>query len=129
MQGFQPYSSRSQRGASALSIIVILGMAAVILTIAFKLYPAFYENWQIELVVDSFEDERGLDELSVNDIERNFQKRLTTNNVRDFKMKDNVEITMEDDTLYIDVDYEVRIPMYSNVDAIVSFQKSLEKRY
>jgi len=129
MQATHMHLSHSQRGASILSILLVLGMAAVLLMVAFKLYPAYYEHWQIEQVVDSFEDESGLSEMSAREIEKNFQKRLTTNNVRNFKMKDNVEIFMEDDTLYIDVAYEVRVPIYRNIDAVMTFTKSLEKRY
>lgn len=116
-----------QTGASSLSVIVFLAMAMVILTIAFKLYPVFYEHWQIQNIVESFHDETDLKELPVKEISRRFETRLLTNNVRDFNFKDSVKITTIDGTLKIVVDYEVRVPIYKNIDAIVSFDESLEK--
>jgi len=118
-----------QQGASALVVIIFLGMAAVILTIALKLYPVFYEHWQIESVAQSFEEEKGLDELPLKEIEKRFKLRLGTNNVRDFNFEEGVFITMEDGLLSIEVDYEQRINMYRNIDAVVTFSKLYETRY
>jgi len=118
-----------QKGASTPLLILFLGMTAIIATIAFKLYPPFFEHWQIESVVDSFEDEAGIDELTVNEISKRFNVRLVSNNVRSFNSRESTVITKEDGVLTIDVLYEVRIPMYRNIDAIVKFEKLLEKSY
>lgn len=120
---------KQQQGASAFAIIVVLGMAAVILTVAFKLYPAIYEQWQIENVITSFENEKDLENLSVSDVGKRFRTRLQTNNVRKFDFDENVLITMEDDILSIEVDYESRVNIYRNIDAVVVFQKSIEVIY
>ncbi len=120
--------ARQQRGVSALFMLIFLAMAAAILTVAFKLYPAYYEHWQIEGVVESFENEEGLENLSLREIERRFGARLQTNNVRNFKMDENVVFDLTEDFLAIDVNYEVRVPVYRNIDAIMTFQKSFEKR-
>ena len=122
-------SMLKQKGASTPLLILFLGMAAIIATIAFKLYPPFFEHWQIESVVDSFEDEKGLDELTVNEISKRFNVRLVSNNVRSFNSRESTVITKEDGVLTIDVMYEVRVPMYRNIDAIVKFEKLLEKSY
>lgn len=118
-----------QTGASAPLVILFIAMLAMILTVAFKLYPAYFEHWQIESVVQSFEDEPGLSELSLREIEKRFDIRLTSNNVRQFNRQDSVFISKEDGLLTIDVDYEVRVPVYRNVDVIVKFEKLLEKSY
>ena len=34
----------------------------------------------------------------------------------------------QDDSFSIYVEYEVRVPIYDNIDAIVSFEESLEKQ-
>lgn len=116
-----------QTGASSIAVILFIAMAMVILTIAFKLYPVFYEHWQIKNVVESFYDETDLKELTVKEINRRFENRLLTNNVRDFNPKESLSITTNDGTLRILVQYEVRVPMYKNIDAMVSFEESLEK--
>lgn len=119
---------KKQHGASMPVVILFVGMAMIVLTIAFKLYPAFYENWQLQHVIESFHDEAGLGDLTVKEIKRRIDARLLTNNVRDFDSSENLTIERSDDTLYIFAEYEVRVPIYENIDAIVSFEESLEKQ-
>lgn len=118
---------KKQEGASLPVVVLFLGMVMIVLTIAFKLYPAFYEHWQVQAVMESFQDESGLEDMSVKEITRRFDSRLLTNNVRDLNTKDIVTITKHDGTLYIDVEYQVRIPMYKNIDALISFKEEMEK--
>ncbi|KZY34094.1 MULTISPECIES: DUF4845 domain-containing protein [unclassified Oleiphilus] len=118
-----------QKGASMPVVLLFLGMAAIILTIAFKLYPAFYEHWQIASVLESYDKEVDLEGMSAGELETNFQTRLLTNNVRTFDVKEGFYAEVTDESVYISVEYEVRIPIYSNIDAVVSFEESIEKKF
>tara|TARA_R110000850_G_scaffold220635_3_gene346376 strand:- start:482 stop:856 length:375 start_codon:yes stop_codon:yes gene_type:complete len=119
----------NQQGASTPLVILFVAMAMIVLTIAFKLYPAYYEHWQVKNVLEGFDEEQGLSDLSVKEITSRFDKRLLTNNIRDFNRKESVTITKKDSNLSIYIDYEVRVPIYENIDAIVSFEESLEKQF
>jgi len=120
---------KKQQGVSGIFVILFIAMSAAVLTVAFKLYPVFYDNWLIEGVVDSFEDETGLEDLTDVDIEERFRKRMTTNSIRSFDTEESLYIVMEDGLFTIDLNYEVRVPIYRNVDAVVKFEKSFEKSY
>lgn len=121
------HNYNKQKGASTPLVILFVAMAMSILTVAFKLYPVFYENWQLQHVVESFQDETDLKEVTVNEIRSRFEKRMLTNNVRDFDANENLSVSKADGTLSIFVEYEVRVPIYKNIDAVVSFEESLEK--
>jgi len=121
------HNYNKQKGASTPLVILFVAMAMAILTVAFKLYPVFYENWQLQHVVESFHDETDLKELPVKEIRRRFETRLLTNNVRDFNTNENLSISTAEGTLSIYIEYEVRVPIYKNIDAVVSFEESLEK--
>ena len=118
---------KKQQGASMPLVIIFVAMAMIVLTIAFKLYPAYYEHWLVKNILEGFEQESGLQELSVKELTSNFNKRLLTNNVRDFNSKEGLKIAKQDDILLIYIKYEVRVPIYENIDAIVLFEESLEK--
>ena len=118
-----------QRGASMPATLLFIAMTAIILTVAFKLYPAFYENWQISSVIQSFEEENKLKNMSAKDIARMFDKRLTTNNVHNFNSKEYLIIELDEEGVYIGVEYEVRVPIYKNVDAVAKFDESMEKNF
>lgn len=120
---------KKQQGASMLLVILFIAMAIIVLTIAFKLYPAFYEHWQVKNVLEGFEEESGVGDLTVHEIKGRFDKRLLMNNVRDFDSTEKLSVLKQDNTLSIYVEYEVRIPIYENIDAIVSFEDSLEKQF
>ena len=120
---------KKQQGASTPLVLIFILMTAVILTIFFKLYPAFYDHWLISSAVNSFKEETGLEEMPEKEIRRRFIARLTTNSVRNFNFDDSVFIGKDDGVLIIEVEYEVRVPMYRNVDAIIKFEEYLEQAY
>lgn len=122
-------SFSKQQGASMPLTILFLGMAAIILTIAFKLYPSYYEHWQVASILKTYESDVDLESMSAGELEGNFSNRLLTNNVRDFDVEEALYIEKTDESVYIEVIYEVRVPIYKNIDAIVKFEETLEKSF
>ena len=118
-----------QKGASMPVVLLFLGMAAIILTIAFKLYPAYYEHWQITSVLESYDSEHDLENMSVGELETNFQTRLLTNNVRNFDVRESFFVERTDSSVILSVDYEIRVPMYKNIDALLLFEETVEKTF
>lgn len=122
-------SVSQQKGASMPVVLLFLGMSAIILTIAFKLYPAYYEHWQITSVLESYGEDHDLEAMSVSELETNFQTRLLTNNVREFDVKEGFFAERTDTGVILSVDYEVRIRMYKNIDALLVFEETVEKTF
>tara|TARA_R110001592_G_scaffold91754_3_gene268246 strand:- start:34995 stop:35369 length:375 start_codon:yes stop_codon:yes gene_type:complete len=119
---------KKQQGASMPLVVLFVGMAMIVLTIAFKLYSPFYDHWLLTSVLESFEKEIDLKELSAREIRARFDKRLATNGVRGFVSSQSLSVTKQDGVLSIYVDYEVRVPIFENIDAIITFEESLEKQ-
>lgn len=121
------FSSRfHQRGASPFITLLFVAMLAFFVTIIFKLAPPFYDFWQIQKVMESFAEEPDMAELKVKEVESRFDKRLMVSNIREFKRDENVTITAKDQVLTIDVDYEVRVNMFRNIDAVIVFTHTVE---
>ena len=120
-----------QRGASAIVILLFIAMAALILLVAFKLYPIYYDQWQVMSIAESFDGDPQVSDLSETEIEKRFQLRLTTNGIRDVDFDESVTVEKdsENSTLYITVAYERRTNLYKNVDAIVVFEELKEITY
>lgn len=115
-----------QRGASPFIMLLFVAMLAFFVTIIFKLAPPYYDFWQIKEVMESFAEEPDLAELKAKEVESRFDKRLIVSNIRDFDRKENVTITTSDQVLTIDLEYEVRINMFRNVDAVIAFTHTVE---
>ena len=61
--------------------------------------------------------------MSPGDIRKTLQKRIGTSGVK--LDKEDVVITKEQGKVTIAVSYEVRTPMYGNIDAITKFSHSI----
>ena len=121
--------SNSQAGASGLSILIILSMAAFVGLCVVKLYAPFYDQWTIMSVVNGFEDESDLEEISVKELEVRFRKRLQSNGVRGIDLDESIFIEKDEVSAYFEIDYERRVNIYKNVDAVVVFKESVEHPY
>ncbi|KZY70960.1 hypothetical protein A3742_11620 [Oleiphilus sp. HI0071] len=108
------------------AILIFVAMAAMFLLVGFKLYPAYFEHWQLQSVVESFEKDPETRELSVGEITKRFRVRMQTNNIREIDFNDAVTIEKDGGVLYIFVEYESRINIYNNVDAVVTWDETTE---
>ncbi len=118
---------RNQKGASALSIMVILFLAASILTIVMKVAPMFFDNMTIAKVLEDIGAQSDIAELADDEIISAFTKRLSINNIRGFDTK-KIIITRDDGLLAIDINYEKRENIFKNIDAVASFENHFETK-
>lgn len=114
-----------QKGLTGISIMMILVAIAFIAIIFLKIMPIYFDAFKVGDVVSSMKDERGLDDKSPNEIKTMILKRLDVNMVSDVT-KEDILIEKTKDTVFIDVEYEVRKEMFGNLDVVVSFKKSAE---
>ncbi len=112
-----------QKGASGILILIFLGMTALILLAAFKLYPVYFDQWAIQSVADSFEESADLSSMSEREMTKSLQKRFMTNGIRDVKFEESIFVEKLEGEVIIDIDYERRVNIYKNIDAIVSFKE------
>ncbi|MCP5161620.1 MAG: DUF4845 domain-containing protein [Hahellaceae bacterium] len=115
-------SPLSQKGASALNILVIMFIAASILTVALKIVPIFMDNRTVEAVIGSLMEESGPKGITAEEFKSVLGKRLTINNIRDFEDK-FLTISQIDGRLEAKLHYEVRTNIFRNIDAVVTFDR------
>lgn len=118
-------SCQSQRGASTLAILVAVLFFGSLLTLAIKLGPIYLDDITIQEALEGLEGTENLGNMTPGDVRGLINKRLSVNNVRGFDAK-NISVSKDGDLVKIDVDYEVRTDIFSNIDAVVHFQHSYE---
>ena len=118
---------KNQKGASGIAILVILFLAASILTIVMKVAPMFFDDITIGKVLEDVGAQSDIAELADDDIIRAFSKRLNINNVRDFDNK-KIVIGRDEGMMTIDINYEKRDKIFKNIDVIVSFENHFETK-
>ena len=114
-----------RKGMTGISIIMIVMAIAFAALIFLKIMPVYFDSFKVSDVISSLKEERGLGERTSNEIRTLILKRLDVNMVSDVT-KDHIFIEKIKNEVLIDVEYEVRKPMFGNLDVIISFKKSVE---
>ena len=116
---------RKQEGASFLSTLTIILVVGVFFSVAFKLYPAYMDYMTVDSVLSKVildSDELRKDPKS---LKRDLNKKWNINQIR-LPSQESLIIRRKEGVLTIYLDYEVRVPMFFNVDAMVKFEKQYE---
>lgn len=114
-----------QEGASFLSMLTIILVAGVFFSVAFKLYPAYMDYMTVDSVLSKVildSDELRKDPKS---LKRDLNKKWSINQIR-LPNQESLIIRRKEGVITFYLDYEVRVPMFFNVDAMVKFEKQYE---
>jgi len=116
-----------QRGASALTMMVMVLFFGGLLTLVIKLGPIYLDDITIQEALESLDGTEGLSEMGAAQVRTLINKRLSVNNVRGFDAK-NITVEKNGEFVVINVDYEVRNNLFSNVDTVVHFKHDYEMK-
>ena len=116
---------RKQRGLTALGLLLVLMIFGFFVLLVIRLAPVYLEHMSVASSIKSLEQEVGIAEKTPQEVRSMLTRRLDVNDVDNFDYK-LIEIKNEKGKLRISLDYEVRVPMIGNVDAIVSFSERTE---
>lgn len=116
-----------QKGSvgSWVFMILIFGGA---LSIAFKIIPLYLDHSTMSKVLDSMASEDGMAGKTRATLESTITQKFKMNDIRDFSVKDNVEIKRTANGTEIIMDYDVRVKLVKNLDLIADFEKTVELR-
>lgn len=117
---------RSQQGLGMLSLLVVLGMASVILTMAVKLVPLYMDNWSLKSVLESVvADQTGVN-ATPGSVRTTLSRYMQTNRI-DAISPAKMLIKSESNGVSIDASYEKRVTLFFNIDAVVKFEDMVYK--
>lgn len=104
-----------------LFIIAVFGFC---LTIVSKMGPAYIDAHFVEEGLQSLAENTQIREMSNTEIKRELDKFFTINNVRGEPTK-AVKIIRGADSTLVSINYELRQPLFKNVDVVMIFDKQL----
>lgn len=111
-----------QDGMSTLSTMAVALVLVFIAVTIMKLWSPYFDDMAVKTAVENISKEEATRAMSPKEILQTINKRLTVNQVT--LSKDDIKIKKEDGIIKIDINYERRVPMYGNVDAMVRFSHS-----
>lgn len=116
---------KSQQGMTAIGWIIVLGLIAFFVLLALRLTPGYLEFMTVKSALQSLNNEPGVTQKTPAEIRSLMGKRFDINDVKSINSKD-VMIESQGGRLRVWVDYEVRVPVLGNVDAVTTFQDEVE---
>jgi len=123
-RSFKP-GPASQKGASLYALIFVMTLLGIIIFAGLKISPAYIDDRIISNALRNMRDEGELAKLSLRDIRTRISRTMMANGASwSADYIDQVELNGVD---YIQVQYERRVEMFWNIDAIVKFDYMVQK--
>ena len=117
------YKIRKQAGWTFIGVIFSIIPLAVLGYIVMKSVPPYLESFNVASAVNSLKKETDLKDKPKEEIYRLLQKRFEINDVHSVE-KDHVKIQKAPTETSITIDYESRVPLFSNIALVFTFHKS-----
>jgi len=123
-RSFKP-GPASQKGASLYALIFVMTLLGIIIFAGLKISPAYIDDRIISNSLRNMRDEGELAKLSLRDTRTRISRTMMANGASwSADYIDQVELNGVD---YIQVQYEKRVEMFWNIDAIVKFDYMVQK--
>lgn len=120
--------AHSQKGLSMLGWLVVLAVVAFLASTAFKMFPHYMDYMSLEKIITSAETDQGLDINTVADFYEHVEKGMTVNGIRDLKLRDVLQIKLENNEFIAHLKYEKRESLIENLDLVANFDKEFRVR-
>ncbi|MCC5857425.1 MAG: DUF4845 domain-containing protein [Ectothiorhodospiraceae bacterium] len=112
-----------QRGLSAIGLLVVLVVGLSLVVMGIRLVPVYLESLEVGSIIESVADDPAMRGASRADIRRALDRRFSVNTIRGVS-RDDITFAETATGIEIVVDYEVRVPLIGNLDAVAKFRKS-----
>lgn len=111
-----------QRGATFIFWMFFVAIIGFLLMIGAKLFPVYYKGFSTEKIVEDVALEMQKKKPNKKQLWDTIEKRLNINSIRTVK-KEHFVFTKEKDSINFGLDYEVRVPIIANIDAVAKFDQ------
>lgn len=110
-----------QKGVSTLSVLLLLIVGSVGFSLGFKLLTPYSTHATVVSIIEDIIEDPSELAKSRSEIRRDIERRFTINQVA-LPDRDALKITLDSGELTFTLDYEERLPLYGNIDAVVVFK-------
>ena len=112
-------NKNKQIGSSMYATMFIILVLIFVAVTVMKLWAPYFDDMAVKTALKNVAEEETTRTMGPKDIRSTLNKRLQVNSVT--LDKDEIIIKKEDGEVTIDIIYERRIPLYGNIDAVLSF--------
>ncbi len=112
-----------QTGFSLWSTIGLLGMVSIVLFFGLNIAPVYLDNYTVKKILASLDKDPDIITASEAEVQDMILKAFAINNIRDIP-RNKVSIKGSRGNMIADVDYTREIPLFDNMNLVVSFKNT-----
>lgn len=114
-----------QQGMSFFTLMIILIVAGVFFAVGIKLYPAYWDHGLVTSMMEELAVEPETKKDTPAETRLKISKRLLINQVN-LPVNEAIKIDVSEGVKTLTLQYNVTVPMFYNVDAVVKFHEQYE---
>lgn len=120
---------RKQRGMTFLGFLIVMGVIALIVFLALRLYPIYYEKYQVVNALKGAANQPNSATMPKAEIRRLFLRNLTaTTNIDRFNKQNitkflKVESAKKKEPRKLVLAYEIRSPFFQEIELVMNFNE------
>ncbi len=112
--------ARYQKGLSFYGWLLVMGLVVFFGLLTIKLAPVYLDNYKVQQAIAKLGNNPESGELTESAIRSSIAKQFDIEMIKDVAPED-ITIVEDQGVVSVEVEYEVRVPLFYNVDAVVSF--------
>lgn len=116
---------KRQQGLTAVGMVLVLSCIALFSLMGIRLLPMYIESFKVDSAMKSLDGEEGLAQKTPAEIKELILKRLDIDDVDDVAAE-HIAISRNDGKLVVDINYQVRSPLFSNIELLGTYTKHHE---
>lgn len=118
-------TAKQIQGASLIVTLVVIFLLLLDVVIAIRLVPVYIDNYQIKTTLEAMTQDSTMQDLTKDEIRDFFSRRIAVNNIKNFDLS-KLQIDRKQGKLTFTVNYEARVKIVGNVDAVLTFNNRVE---
>jgi len=115
---------RKQHGFSGILILAIIVLCFFSFFSILKVFPLYTQDWTVEAIFEDLESDVQEEEYSRSRVMDSLQKRFEINGVSD--LMEYVEVSGKGSKIIIDMEYEQRVSLISNIELVATFSHYID---
>lgn len=123
--------AKKQHGITAFGWLVILGLIGFFSLVTLKVFPLYYESFQVAAGMKAVAERRDIGSLTTREIQKYLARNLEVSGVRQFNernIKNVLTVTKLKNTnkRKMTMKYELRNDLFANLAIILKFNKTVD---
>lgn len=117
---------KKQQGLTFLSLVIVISVGVFFAMLAMKLTPSYIEYFAVKKAISRIAHDPAFSSMRKADMISAFQKSATIDDIRSVDAKDLSFLRDENGKTALSVDYQVVVPLFSNISVLLDFEASTD---